>query len=154
MQRYCWVVLPQGMVNSPTICQVVVDAALKEVRQSFKQIYFYHYMDNILLAAETQNVLLTAFAKLESSLKTYGLQIAPEKVQTEQPWKYLGWKLFISRVFPQPLCIVDQATTLHDLQKLLGTINWVRTLLGITAEELSPLFTLLKWTQICHLPED
>jgi len=49
-----------------------MDAALKEVQQSFKQIYLYHYMDDILLAAEAQNVLLTAFAKLESSLKTFG----------------------------------------------------------------------------------
>jgi len=53
-------------------------------------------MDDILLAAETQNVLLTAFAKLESSLKIFRLQTAPEKVQTEQPWKDLGWKLFTS----------------------------------------------------------
>lgn len=30
------------------------------------------------------------------------------------------------------------------LQKLLGTSNWIRPLLGITAEELSPLFQLLK----------
>jgi len=60
-------------------------------------------MDDILLAAETQNVLLTAFTKLESSLKNFRLQIAPEKV----PWKYLGWKLFTSRVFPQVLRIVD-----------------------------------------------
>ncbi|KFQ99523.1 hypothetical protein N306_09305, partial [Opisthocomus hoazin] len=129
---------------SPMICQIVVDAALKEVRKSYKQIYLHHYMDDILLAAETQNVLLTAFAKLESSLKIYGLQIAPEKVQTEQPWKYVGWKLFTSQVFPQPLRIVDQVITLHDLQKLLGTINWVQLLLGITTEELSPLFTLSK----------
>jgi len=69
-------------MNSPTIFQIVVDAALKEVRQSFNQIYLYHYMDDILLAAETQNVLLTAFAKLESSLKIYRLQTAPEKVQS------------------------------------------------------------------------
>ena len=109
-------------------------------------------MDDILLAAETQNVLLTAFAKLESSLKIYRLQIALEKVETEQPWKYLGWKLFTSQVFPQPLCVVYQATTLHDLQKLLGTINWVRPLLGIMTEDLSPLFTLLKGTQICYIP--
>jgi len=101
-------------------------------------------MDDILLAAQTQNVLLTAFAKLELSLKVFGLQIAPEKVQTEQPWKHLGWKLFTSQVFPQPLHIVDQVTTLHDLLKILGAINWVRPLLGITTEELSSLFTLLK----------
>jgi len=124
-QQYRSVILPQGVMNSPTICQVVMDAALKEVWQSFKQIYLYHCKDNILLAAETQNVLLPAFAKLESSLKIYRLQIAPEKVQTEQPWKYLGWKLFTSQVFPQPLCVVYQATTLHDSQKLLGTINCV-----------------------------
>jgi len=125
MQRYRQVVLPQGTMNSPTICHIVIDAALKEVRPSFKQIYLYHYMDDILLVSETQNVLLTAFTKLESSLKIFRLQIAPVKVQTEQPWKYLEWKLFTSQVFLQPSCIVDQVTTLHDLQKLLGTINWV-----------------------------
>jgi len=48
MQRYRWVVLPQGTMNSPMICQVVMDAALKEEQQSFNQIYLYHYMDNIL----------------------------------------------------------------------------------------------------------
>ncbi|NXM46812.1 POK18 protein, partial [Gymnorhina tibicen] len=30
------------------------------------------------------------------------------------------------------------------VQKLLGTINWVRPMLGITNEEMSPLFKLLK----------
>jgi len=73
-------------------------------------------MDDILLVAETQNVPLTAFAKLESLLKIFGLQIALEKVQTEQPRKYLGWKLLTSQVFPKSLRIVDQVTTLHDLQ--------------------------------------
>ncbi|KFP59938.1 hypothetical protein N322_09690, partial [Cariama cristata] len=129
---------------SPMICQIVVDAALKEVRDSFNQICLYHYMDDILIAAERQETLLTAFDTLKNSLKTFGLQIAPEKVQMEQPWKYLGWKLFNSQVFPQSLRIVDQITTLHDLQKLLGTINWVRPLLGITTEELSPLLNVLK----------
>lgn len=35
-------------------------------------------------------------------------------------------------------------STLNYLQKLLGTINWVRPLLGITTEELDTLFQLLK----------
>ncbi|NWT49325.1 POK11 protein, partial [Chroicocephalus maculipennis] len=33
---------------------------------------------------------------------------------------------------------------LHDVQKLLGTITWVRPLLGISNSDLSPLFELLK----------
>ncbi|NXV10950.1 POK6 protein, partial [Cepphus grylle] len=45
---------------------------------------------------------------------------------------------------PQPLRIAHSVVTLNNLQKLLGTINWVRPLLGITIEELSPLFNILK----------
>ena len=36
-KRFEWVVLPQGMANSPTMCQLYVDAALYEVRQEFPE---------------------------------------------------------------------------------------------------------------------
>ena len=72
-------------MNSPMICQIVVDAALKEVRQSFNQIYLYHYMDDVLLAAETQHVLLTAFAKLESSLKIFGYRQPQKRCRQSSP---------------------------------------------------------------------
>ncbi|NXC16756.1 POK11 protein, partial [Corythaeola cristata] len=38
----------------------------------------------------------------------------------------------------------SNANTSNDLQKLLRSINFVRPLLGITTEELSPSFNLLK----------
>ncbi|NWX37859.1 POK25 protein, partial [Notiomystis cincta] len=41
----------------------------------------------------------------------------------------------------------NQHSMFNDLQKLFGTINWICPLLGITTEELSPLFQLLKWDQ-------
>ncbi|NWZ59419.1 POK10 protein, partial [Haliaeetus albicilla] len=47
-------------------------------------------------------------------------------------------------IIPQKLKIITEVQTLNDMQKLLGTINWVRPLLGITNEELHPLFQLLK----------
>ncbi|NXU72743.1 POK18 protein, partial [Oreotrochilus melanogaster] len=47
-------------------------------------------------------------------------------------------------VSPQNLSIGNNIQTLNDLQKLLGTINWVRPLLSISTETLSPLFNLLK----------
>ncbi|NWT87089.1 POK18 protein, partial [Lanius ludovicianus] len=34
--------------------------------------------------------------------------------------------------------------TLQDLQQLLGEINWVRSILGITNDELAPVFDLLR----------
>ncbi|NXM58348.1 POK10 protein, partial [Illadopsis cleaveri] len=33
---------------------------------------------------------------------------------------------------------------LQDLQQLLGEINWIRLVLGITNDELTPLFDLLR----------
>ncbi|NXQ43538.1 POK18 protein, partial [Catharus fuscescens] len=34
--------------------------------------------------------------------------------------------------------------TLQDLQQLLGEINWVRPVMGITNDELAPVFNLLR----------
>ncbi|NXV71590.1 POK18 protein, partial [Atlantisia rogersi] len=51
-------------------------------------------------------------------------------------------------IAPQSLNL--NIATLNDVQKLLGTINWVRPLLGITNSDLDPLFKLLKGdTNIC-----
>ncbi|NXJ09861.1 POK6 protein, partial [Odontophorus gujanensis] len=45
---------------------------------------------------------------------------------------------------PQILKLVPHVQTLNDLQKLLGTINWLRLLLDIATQELHPLLQLLK----------
>ncbi|NXQ97246.1 POK8 protein, partial [Sagittarius serpentarius] len=60
MQRCQWVVLPQGTVNSPTICQIVVDGAIQPTRTQFLNVKIYHYMDYILVAAKEQKELLQA----------------------------------------------------------------------------------------------
>lgn len=54
MKRYQWLVLPQGMANSPTLCQKYVSAAILPIRTQFPQIYIIHYMDDILLASQEQ----------------------------------------------------------------------------------------------------
>ncbi|KFW74930.1 hypothetical protein N305_07063, partial [Manacus vitellinus] len=60
------------------------------------------------------------------------------------PWTYLGWRITQQEISPQPLQLeVKDTLTLHELQKLLGTINWLRPILGIATEELHPLFVLL-----------
>ncbi|KAG3262398.1 hypothetical protein H1C71_017254, partial [Ictidomys tridecemlineatus] len=49
-QRFEWVVLPQGMANSPTMCQMFVGATIAPLRQKYPLIKCIHYMDDILLA--------------------------------------------------------------------------------------------------------
>lgn len=46
-------VLPQGMLNSPTICQLTVANVLQPVRKARPHVLIYHYMDDILTATWT-----------------------------------------------------------------------------------------------------
>jgi hypothetical protein len=39
--------LPQGVANSPTMCQEFVASVLEPLRKKFNQAYIVHYMDDI-----------------------------------------------------------------------------------------------------------
>ncbi|KFO94903.1 Putative Pol polyprotein, partial [Calypte anna] len=142
-QRYHWVVLLQGMKNSPT-CQIYVAWALQPLRSQFPELIIYHYMDDILIAGRTLNHD-DVLAHVTQIVEQRGLKIAPEKVQKHEPWKYLGWTITGSAVRPQK---VAEITTLSDVQKLVGDIQWVRSLCGITNDDLQPLIDLLGTTSI------
>lgn len=49
VKRYTWKVLPQGMINSPTLCQTFVATPLQNIRRQFPDAYVTHYTDDILL---------------------------------------------------------------------------------------------------------
>lgn len=144
LQRYQWVVLPQGMKNSPTICQWYVAKILSPVRTKMPDVLLYHYMDDILVAAQHREIMEEAVALVTTAVTSAGLCIAPEKIQELPPWRYLGWRIRAQTISPQPLQLRTNIQNLHDVQKLLGTINWVRPLLGISNATLKPLFDLLK----------
>ncbi|NWR26046.1 POK11 protein, partial [Emberiza fucata] len=73
-----------------------------------------------------------------------GLGIREDKIQYTNPWTYLGVQIRERTIIPQQLTINDISKTLRDLHSLCGSINWVRPLLGITTEDLAPLFNLLR----------
>ncbi|NXK22206.1 POK8 protein, partial [Arenaria interpres] len=56
-KHYHWTVIPQGMKNSPTICQWFVAKVLCPVRKAFPDVVLYHYMDDILVAAQAQQTM-------------------------------------------------------------------------------------------------
>lgn len=145
MQRYHWKVLPQGMANSPTLCQKFVAQALARVRRKYGSLYLIHYMDDILLAHGQEGILLRAYADMQSDLKNQGLVIAPEKVQRHEPYAYLGFHLQPQTFRCQKVTLrLDHLKTLNDFQKFLGDINWIRPYLKLSTGELKPLFDILK----------
>ncbi|NXO70929.1 POK18 protein, partial [Phainopepla nitens] len=59
-------------------------------------------------------------------------------------WKYLGWTISDSQVRPQKLTIQQRLSTLHDVQRFMGDIQWLRPVVGITNDDLEKLKPLLR----------
>ena len=142
---FLWKVLPQGMKNSPTLCQKFANAALEDVRAKYEQVYMIHYMDDILIAHPDRAHLQTVLQDLTQALTARGLKIAPEKIQVNPPITYLGQIINSETVTHAPLQLRKyHLVTLNDYQKLLGDINWIRPYLKLTTAELKPLFNILR----------
>lgn len=143
--RYQWKVLPQGMANSPTMCQLYVQQALQPIREQFSELYIIHYMDDILLSHGSIDILQEAFLALQKSLAQWNLQISPEKVQYSSPGDFLGTVVLPRTIQPQRVSLqTKDLKTLNDFQKLLGDINWLRPFLKIPSADLIPLFKILE----------
>lgn len=98
-KRYEWLVLPQGMKNFPTLCQLYEAWALEPVRTMWCDVIIYHYMDDILFC-RPECFEDSDLQFIQNMLEAKGLKIAPEKVQWKQPWLYLGWKISDSTICP------------------------------------------------------
>nr|XP_051674848.1 endogenous retrovirus group K member 18 Pol protein [Oryctolagus cuniculus]XP_051674849.1 endogenous retrovirus group K member 18 Pol protein [Oryctolagus cuniculus] len=144
-KRYQWTVLPQGMVNSPTICQLYVSQTIEPVRQQCSRVKIFHYMDDLLISAPSESQLNEAYKLMVTCLEDAGLQIAPEKVQRDTVVCYLGLRLMPEKVAPLEFTIATEGLkTLNDFQKLCGNLNWIRPYCKLTTEEMMPLFKILE----------
>ncbi|RMC14974.1 hypothetical protein DUI87_07153 [Hirundo rustica rustica] len=143
-KRYHWRVLPQGMKNSPVICQWFVASLLSPVRAAADKAIIHHYMDDVLVCAPNDDVLSHALDLTITALIAAGFELQDEKVQQMPPWRYLGLEISKRTIVPQKLEIKSKVSTLADLHQLCGALNWVRPWLGLTTEDLAPLFNLLK----------
>ena len=91
--RYHWKMLPQGILNSPTLCQYFVQQPLEIIHKQFPESIIYHYMDDTLLADSGTNTLEKMFKKTQSILPCWRLQIGSEKLQRGDSINYLGYKI-------------------------------------------------------------
>ncbi|XP_066194281.1 uncharacterized protein [Sylvia atricapilla] len=154
LKRYHWLVLPQGMKNSPSICQWYVAAILSPIRERFPDSIILHYMDYVLLCAKDQTDLEDVLKATMNAIEEAGFEIQPEKIQLTSPWNYLGLRVCERTVTPQQVVINTNPRTLNKVQQLCASINWVRPLLGISSEDLAPLFNLLRGDSALSSPRD
>ncbi|NXL33270.1 PO113 protein, partial [Glaucidium brasilianum] len=57
---------------------------------------------------------------------------------------FLGMKIDSSYVLPPAIKIRRDIKTLHDVQQLVGSLQWLRNTTLIPPEVMSPLYDLLK----------
>lgn len=74
-KQYYWMVLPQGMKNSPTICQW-----FSLVREKLPHTIIYCYMDGILVATQSGKEMQHAMTIVLQCVRSQGLDVATEKV--------------------------------------------------------------------------
>lgn len=101
-------------------------------------------MNDILIATLTKSDLSQIRSSLMQALKSFGLQVALEKVQWQPPQKYLGLKIMNQTIQPQTIQLSTKIQNLNNVQKVLCLINWLRPYLGLTTPQLAPFFNLLK----------
>ncbi|RMC21406.1 hypothetical protein DUI87_02271 [Hirundo rustica rustica] len=106
----------------------------------------------IIEGPEGQVATVRPFMTIQA-LEGAGFEIATEKIQRTCPWTYLGLRIGEQTIIPQQLTIKDNPRTLRDLQQLCGSISWVHPLLGITTEDLAPLFNLLRGSDDLDTPQ-
>ncbi|RMC14232.1 hypothetical protein DUI87_09323 [Hirundo rustica rustica] len=128
-KRYHWWVLPQGMKNSPVICQWYVASLLSPVRAAAGQAIIHHYMDDVLVCAPTDDVLTHALDLTINALIAAGFELQEEKVQRMPPWKYLGLEIGKQTIVPQKLAIKTKWKDIpkkdRDGKDPLSIIEWV-----------------------------
>ncbi|NXA75112.1 POK11 protein, partial [Thryothorus ludovicianus] len=73
-----------------------------------------------------------------------GFELQEKKIQKMPPWRYLGLEIGKRTIVSQKLAIKAKIKTLADVHQLCESFNWVRPWLGLTTEDLAPLFDLLK----------
>lgn len=64
--------------------------------------YIIHYMVDILVADPLKEFYYV-FALIQRALKSWGLVVAPEKIQRQYPFQYLGYQLHPKQIVSQKI---------------------------------------------------
>ena len=104
-----WRVLPQGMSNSPTLCQKYVAQIIDPFRISYPDLYDVHYIDEILIAGPDIDQIYFAGRKLVNAPQNQGLQVFPEKIQIHHPHMFFGFELFPNKILSQNVQVITRS---------------------------------------------
>uniref|UniRef100_A0A5S6Q5D3 RNA-directed DNA polymerase n=1 Tax=Trichuris muris TaxID=70415 RepID=A0A5S6Q5D3_TRIMR len=144
---YEFVMMPFGLRNAAQTFQRVIDQVLRGLDSCFA------YVDDILVASQSEDEHLSALQKLFKRLASYGLKVNPNKcVLGAQSLVFLGHLIDRNGIRPSPdkvaaLQDFPRPQTVKQLRQYLGMVNFYRRFIPNLAVLLHPLDSLVAKTR-------
>ena len=133
-----------GLKNSGATFQKLMHAIFSELP------FVFTYIDDILVFSDTLEEHLVHLEKVFDKLKTNGLRARPDKCEfVKSKVVYLGYELSHEGLRPLPHRVEAikkfvKPTTIKELQKYLGVLNFYHRFVKNLAEIVAPLTAALK----------
>ena len=135
---------PFGLKNAGQDFQRLMDSILGDIPR------VYVYIDDILVASETPEQHLEDLKTVFKVLSENGLVVQRSKcVLGKSSLEFLGYQVDSTGITPLPervksIRAVPAPTTIKELQRFLGMVNYYRRFIKDAAKHLRPLFNALK----------
>ena len=145
-----WTRLPQGFKNSPTIFDEALHQDLASYRESNPQVTLLQYVDDILLAAETQEDCIKGTERLLTELGTLGYRASAKKAQIcQRQVSYLGYLLkggqrWLLESRKDTVAWIPAPKSPKQVREFWGTAGFCRLWIPGFAELAAPLYPLTK----------
>ena len=136
--------MPFGLKNAGQDFQRMMDAILRDIPHIFV------YLDDILVASNSEEEHVEDLRRLFSALADNGLIINRAKCVFGAPsLDFLGYRVDANGVAPLPQKVeairqIPAPTTIKELQRFLGALNYYRRFVPHAAAILSPLYEALR----------
>lgn len=105
------------------------------------------YMDDILIIAPLAGQVDCLVSSVSQTLEANGFEIADTKIKKEPCVTFLGVQITGSCVTPRQIKIRRNIKTLHNAQRLVGSLQWLCNIVLIPPKIMSPLYPLLQGKQ-------
>eukprot|EP00730_Choanoeca_flexa_P009230 TRINITY_DN12614_c0_g2_i1.p1 TRINITY_DN12614_c0_g2~~TRINITY_DN12614_c0_g2_i1.p1 ORF type:complete len:1337 (+),score=253.89 TRINITY_DN12614_c0_g2_i1:1150-5160(+) len=142
---YEWVVMPFGLTSAPATFQRLVNTCLTDCNH-----FVQAYLDDFIIFSDTMEEHLQHIERVLQRLSKHKLYVKLSKCQfAQEEVEYVGHIVGKGQVKIQPskidaICKIKEPQNKHDVQVLLGLVNWIRRFLPNLAHHLTPLTNLLK----------
>ena len=142
-QRFIWVRLPQGWKWSSVLFGERIAEILKGLDNP-------QYSDNVLVGAETPDVLLEKAIEVFRRFDEFGVKVNFDKVKwISTQISFLGYeveggRMTLKKYIQKKKEVIGEVRTIHDLERVIGIISYARRVIRRTEEVLAPLRADLK----------